>query len=212
MKVDGVSNPEKPGFLFWTPSRHYGCHRSPFSTSKAATSLHPSRRFATNDFPVHTGRNYPPRVPRIFIAPWIHPSPAGVSLHHGPHCLGRYDGYGLPHPATNALASTRLSREVEMPPSLQPHPQKQPLLGISEATTLNPQPDISLATKSGHFNLLTAGVDLLQGGPGLCWRSCYKLLGQVMKNRDFTHLREPKLPSQSGHPLSASRMAVLSRR
>jgi len=33
-----------------------------------------------------------------------------LSLHYGPHCLGRYDSCGLPYPATSTLASTRLSR------------------------------------------------------------------------------------------------------
>jgi len=33
-----------------------------------------------------------------------------LSLHYGPHCLGRYDSRGLPYPATSTLASTRLSR------------------------------------------------------------------------------------------------------
>ena len=46
--------------------------------------------------------------------------------------------------------------------SREPHPQKQPH-SRCEATTLNPIPDISLATKSGHFNLLTTR------GTGNCW-------------------------------------------
>ena len=33
-----------------------------------------------------------------------------LSLHYGPHCLGRYDGRGLPFPDPNAPASTELSR------------------------------------------------------------------------------------------------------
>jgi hypothetical protein len=38
---------------------------------------------------------------------------------------------------------------------LEPHPQNQPHSSLGEATTLNPPPDISRATKSRHFNLLT---------------------------------------------------------
>ncbi len=45
-------------------------------------------------------------------------------------------------------------RAEELPLPLQPHPQNQPH-GFHEATTLNPIPDISLAKKSGYFNLLT---------------------------------------------------------
>src|SRR5580704_8986644 len=47
-------------------------------------------------------------------------------------------------------------RKGNCPLPLQPHPQNQPH-GFHEATTLIPIPDISLATKSGHFNLLTTG-------------------------------------------------------
>jgi transposase len=33
-----------------------------------------------------------------------------LSLHYGPHCLGRYDGHGLPYPDPNTITSTELSR------------------------------------------------------------------------------------------------------
>jgi transposase len=33
-----------------------------------------------------------------------------LSLHYGPHCVGRYDQSGSPHPSPNPAASTRLSR------------------------------------------------------------------------------------------------------
>jgi transposase len=33
-----------------------------------------------------------------------------LSLHYGPHCVGRYDAHGRPFPAPNVAASTRLSR------------------------------------------------------------------------------------------------------
>jgi transposase len=33
-----------------------------------------------------------------------------LSLHYGPHCLGRYDGHGLPYPDPNLITSTELSR------------------------------------------------------------------------------------------------------
>jgi len=33
-----------------------------------------------------------------------------LSLHYGPHCLGRYHRHGLPHPDPNTIASTELSR------------------------------------------------------------------------------------------------------
>jgi transposase len=35
---------------------------------------------------------------------------ATLSLHYGPHCLGRYDCHGLPHPDPNPITSTELSR------------------------------------------------------------------------------------------------------
>src|SRR6202140_6011276 len=35
---------------------------------------------------------------------------ATLRLHYGPHCLGRYDRHGLPHPDPNPLTSTELSR------------------------------------------------------------------------------------------------------
>ena len=71
-----------------------------------------------------------------------------LSLSYGPHCLGRYDPFGTPL----LPASTERSRGRATPPlPLQPHPQNQPHPN-GEGTTL--KPDISLATKSGHFNLL----------------------------------------------------------
>ena len=33
-----------------------------------------------------------------------------LSLHYGPHCLGRYDRHGLPHPHPDPITSTELSR------------------------------------------------------------------------------------------------------
>jgi len=75
-----------------------------------------------------------------------------LSLHCGPHCVGRYDSRGLPHRDPSFYGAKQ--RKGNCPLPLQPHPQKQPH-SRCEATTLNPIPDISLATKSGHFNLLT---------------------------------------------------------
>ena len=78
-----------------------------------------------------------------------------LSLRYGPHCLGRYDDRGVHYPVPNIPASTRPSRGRGTAPfPCNPNPQNQPH-GFDEATTLNPIPDISLATKSGHFNLLT---------------------------------------------------------
>src|ERR1700757_3910428 len=72
-----------------------------------------------------------------------------LSLTHGPHCLGRYDGGGAPLPVK---ASTETSRGRGTAPfPCNPHPQNQPNPN-GEGTTL--KPDISLATKNGHFNLL----------------------------------------------------------
>ena len=72
-----------------------------------------------------------------------------LSLSYGPHCLGRYDVAGTP---LTAKASTELSRgRGATPLPLQPYPPKPPN-PIGEGTTL--KPDISRATKTGHFNLL----------------------------------------------------------
>src|ERR1700735_3220886 len=78
-----------------------------------------------------------------------------LSLTHGPHCLGRYDGGGAPLPPKASTASTTGQGNCPLP--LQPHPQNQPN-PIGEGTTL--KPDISLATKSGHFNLLPTPTNI----------------------------------------------------
>ncbi len=88
-----------------------------------------------------------------------------LSLSYGPHCLGRYDPFGTPF----LPASTERSREGDgalnrlshfwgalqnTPFPCNPIPKTSPPNG--EGTTL--KPDISLATKSGHFNLLRISV------------------------------------------------------
>jgi transposase len=86
-----------------------------------------------------------------------------LSLHYGPHCVGRYDHRGLPLPSRPTKASTELSRGRGTGPlPLQPHPQNQPPHDSREAVSMT-QPDISLATKSGHFNLLTTGKPAIPG-------------------------------------------------
>ena len=109
-----------------------------------------------------------------------------LSLTHGPHCLGRYDAGGTPLPTK---ASTELSRERGMPPSLQPQPQNQPN-PIGEGTIL--KPDISPATKTGHFNLLPTAewtavswkedieiaLFLSKSKDGLVARLCSKLIAE----------------------------------
>jgi hypothetical protein len=47
-------------------------------------------------------------------------------------------------------------------------------LGFDEAATLNPIPDISLATKSGHFNLLTTSSEGRRAHPPPI--QCFSLL------------------------------------
>ena len=77
-----------------------------------------------------------------------------LSLGYGPHCLGRYDRCGLPFPNPSTPASTKLSRGRGTAPfPCNPIPQNQPHGSLSEAVPMT-QPDISLASKSGHFNLL----------------------------------------------------------
>ena len=72
-----------------------------------------------------------------------------LSLSYGPHRLGRYDAAGLPVPGK---AGTELGRgKGNAPFPRTPIPKTNPSGG---GTTL--KPDISLATKTGHFNLLTA--------------------------------------------------------
>jgi transposase InsO family protein len=74
-----------------------------------------------------------------------------LSLHYGPHCIGRYDARGLPYPSPspNPIASTQLSRgRGNAPFPCNPIPKTNP-------TQPARAPDISLAKKSGHFNLLT---------------------------------------------------------
>ena len=79
-----------------------------------------------------------------------------LSLTHGPHCLGRYDA------RRGTLVGQSFYRDEQgkgnYPLPLQPHPQNQPN-PIGEGTTL--KPDISLATKTGHFNLLPTAPTLL---------------------------------------------------
>ena len=79
-----------------------------------------------------------------------------LSLSHGPHCLGRYDPPVRPDPKGFYRAK---QGKGNCPLPLQPHPQNQPN-PIGEGTTM--KPDISLATKTGHFNLLT--TDRSKGG------------------------------------------------
>ena len=78
-----------------------------------------------------------------------------LSLTHGPHCLGRYDDRRC------TLARQSFYRDEQGkgngPLPLQPHPQNQPN-PIGEGTTL--KPDISLATKTGHFNLLPTALSV----------------------------------------------------
>src|SRR2546425_1040875 len=72
-----------------------------------------------------------------------------LSLSYGPHGVGRYDAAGMPLAAKGFYTTRQGKRDCPLP--LQPHPQNQPD-PLGEGTTL--KPDISLATKSGHFNLL----------------------------------------------------------
>jgi hypothetical protein len=76
-----------------------------------------------------------------------------LSLTHGPHLLGRYTAQGLAisstsNPAPPAVEKTRKSRKGRGIPTF-PQPRLR-LLAIKR----KPKPDISLATKTGHFNLL----------------------------------------------------------
>ena len=87
-----------------------------------------------------------------------------LSLTYGPHCLGRYDGGGAPLPRQGFYRAEQGKGNCPLP--LQPHPQNQPN-PIGEGTTL--KPDISLATKTGHFNLLPTGYKSLgSGNRGSC--------------------------------------------
>ena len=76
-----------------------------------------------------------------------------LSLTHGPHCLGRYDGGGAPLTDRGFYSAEQGKGNCPLP--LQPHPQNQPHPN-GEGTTL--KPDIALATKTGHFNLLPTPV------------------------------------------------------
>ena len=69
-----------------------------------------------------------------------------LSLSFGPHCLGRY----LPD-GSQIQPSTRMNRGRGNAPFPATHPQSQPN-PIGEGITM--KPDISPATKTGHFNLL----------------------------------------------------------
>jgi transposase len=61
---------------------------------------------------------------------------ATLSLHYGPHCLGRYDSSGSPHPRPNPAASTRLSRGRETDPfPCNPIPKTNPTVAA-----VRPQP------------------------------------------------------------------------
>src|SRR5271155_4271270 len=84
-----------------------------------------------------------------------------LSLTHGPHCLGRYDADGRPLPGKASTAPSRGRGNCPLP--LHPIPKNQPN-PIGEGTTL--KPDISLATKTGHFNLLPTGQSgiAIEGG------------------------------------------------
>ena len=74
-----------------------------------------------------------------------------LSLSHGPHHLGRYDAAGEPLPPR---ASPELSRGRGTAPfPCNPIPKINPAVEARLAP-LNPKPDLSLATKSGHFDLL----------------------------------------------------------
>jgi transposase InsO family protein len=58
-----------------------------------------------------------------------------LSLHYGPHCLGRYDDCGLPYPVPDLPASTRLSRGRGTAPfPCNPIPKNNP------TAALRPQP------------------------------------------------------------------------
>ena len=76
-----------------------------------------------------------------------------LSLTHGPHCLGRYDGGGTPLPAKVSIETSRGRGTAPFP--CNPIPQNQPNPN-GEGTPM--KPDISFATKTGHFNLLPTGV------------------------------------------------------
>jgi hypothetical protein len=79
-----------------------------------------------------------------------------LSLSYGPHCLGRYDEQGDPilnlKPAAGkAVEKTRFSTALGNPAKCARFPLSHRLGGYGRLT----KPDISLATKTGHFNLVT---------------------------------------------------------
>ena len=74
-----------------------------------------------------------------------------LSLSFGPHCLGRYRADGTPQTSQTGASTWSSGRETA-PLPLQPHPQNQ--CHRDQDSTLT-QPDTSLATKSGHFDLPT---------------------------------------------------------
>jgi hypothetical protein len=79
------------------------------------------------------------------------------SLTHGPHRLGRYSAQG----AGLADNKTRRGRAVEKPRGGKVQtPTFPPPRRLRE---INPKPDISLATKSGRFNLLTTRTERAEG-------------------------------------------------
>jgi len=82
-----------------------------------------------------------------------------LSLSYGPHSLGRYDADG----GSLSRKATALSRgRGTGPHSLHPYPPNLPQRSADGAIV---KPDISRATKTGHFNLLRT----LQNGLGLGW-------------------------------------------
>ena len=87
-----------------------------------------------------------------------------LSLTHGPHRLGRYTAQGkhsatTKTPARRAVEKTRSGKvkEPTFPPCLEiPQSARDSHFPTAPTTAgVNVKPDISCATKSGHFNLLT---------------------------------------------------------
>ena len=84
-----------------------------------------------------------------------------LSLTHGPHCLGRYTAQGTAvataeMPARRAVEKTRAGHKADFPTSLgnPANPAGFPLSHSPNGCWFTLEPDISCATKTGHFNLL----------------------------------------------------------
>ena len=91
-----------------------------------------------------------------------------LSLTHGPHLLGRYTAEGATQSATKMPAQRAVEKpRVEKSQTRLSHRawKSRKLRGIPTSHSpdccwLTMKPDISLATKSGHFNLLTTAFFL----------------------------------------------------